>query len=156
MENLEPPWAPGEAWKKPARMIVKLLQKPDPGDLYVEGCESIFGCKHLAQQLFTLIMMRHGEQAARRIFAMWGTPPTRNQMQRIHNATLLSLYDISKLPVQRFVKQQVKANEKLPSTERRGARSKDPIALEKLLRREIRRRKEAMAKGTWWGPVPVD
>jgi hypothetical protein len=155
LESLEPPWAEGEEWKKPARMIVKLLQKPNLGDLSVEGCESVFGCKHIAQQLFTLITTRHGERTARRIFAMWGTPPTTRRLAMIKNFGLLGRLDLMEEPnVQRLARQIAKENEGLPRKDRRGPGSTNPVALEKQIRRIRDLRTAGMKKGTWWGPFP--
>jgi hypothetical protein len=147
-----------------ARMLIDLLGKPGPNIplrpdqlqyAWTEGAESIGGCKHMAYLLFMVIREQHGDAAARRIFAMWGTPPTPTQIQKIHNRTLLSALDSSGLPVQRFAKQQAKANEKLPRAEQRGAGSTDPIALEKQIRRQMKIRDAAIAKGTWGGPFLV-
>jgi hypothetical protein len=155
MENLEPPWAPGEAWKKPARMIVKLLQKPDPGDLYVDGCESIFGCKHIAQQLFNLIATRHGENAARRIFSIWCKPPTKRHLAMLKNIGLLERLDIMERPnVQRLARQIAKENELLPRKDRRGPGTTNPVALEKQIRRVRDWREACIGKGIWMGPFP--
>lgn len=158
LESLEPPWAQGEEWKKPARMIVRLLQKPDLGDLNVEGSETIFGCKHIAQQLFTLITARHGERAARRIFAMWATPPSDRRLQLIANMGLLDSYDRMKpKPNKRqLARETAKENEKLPKSQRRGAGGTDPKNLVKQIDRALKLRKAHMKKGTWLGPFPDD
>ena len=157
LPSLEPPWAKGEEWKKPARMIVKLLQKPDLGDLSMEGCESVFGCNHIAQQLFTLITARHGERIARRIFAKWGTPPSERRRQLIANIGLLDRLDMMKPPnVQQLARSLAGENKKLPRSQQRGAGSTNPKALEKQITRIRDLRKAHMKKGTWLGPFPDD
>jgi hypothetical protein len=155
MENLEPPWATGEEWKKPARMIVKLLQKPDPGDLYVDGCESIRGCKHVARQLFTLIKTRHGERTTRQIFAMWGTAPTDRRLGLLKNMSLLDRLDVMPEPnVMELARQLAAENESLPREEQRGPGSTNPKALDKQIRRIRDFRAAHMERGTWLGPFP--
>jgi hypothetical protein len=156
LESLEPPWAKGEEWKKSARAIVKLLQKPDLGDLFVEGCESVFGCNHIAQELFALITARHGERIARRIFAKWGTPPSDRRRQLIANMGLLDSLDMMKPKpnVQRLARELAAENKKLPRSQQRGAGSTNPKALEKQITRIRDLRKAHMKKGTWRGPFP--
>jgi hypothetical protein len=74
-------WRDGEDWKKPARMMVKLLEKPDPTaanaglqldhlDMTgVAGTDTLFGCLQLARYLLEFIELRHGEAWAKAIFA---------------------------------------------------------------------------------------
>jgi len=156
LESLEPPCAEGEEWKQSARMIVRLLQKPDLGDLSVEGCESVFGCNHIAQQLFALITARHGEQIARRIFAKWGTSPSKRRVQHVENMGLLDRLDRMKPGpnVQQLARQIAEENKKLPKSQRRGAGGINPKALEKQITRVRDLRTEHMEKGTWLGPFP--
>jgi hypothetical protein len=150
-----------------ARMLIDLLGKPDaktplrPDQIryaWTPGAESLTGAKHMAQLLFMVIREHHGDRIARRIFAMWATPPTPARLQQIANAGLLDAYDrMRPTPnVQRLARERAERNKTLPPSERRGAGSVDPIALEKHIRRQIKSREKAMKAGTWRGPFPMD
>jgi hypothetical protein len=137
---------------KPARTLVRLLERRALGTLYEEGAESVKGCEHLAYQLFLLIREHHGDAEARRIFAMWGTPPTAKRLAMIENIGLLERLDLMPKPnVQKLARQLAKENKVLPRTKQRGAGSTNPIALEKQIRRVRDMRKAEMKKGTWLG-----
>ena len=147
-----------------ARTLVYLLGKPDetrphPDQfryLGVEGVESFFGAEHVVQLLFMLIREKHGDQIARRIFAKWGTPPSKSRLAMIKNIGLLDRFDLMrpKPNVQKLARQLAAENKNLPKDKRRGAGSTDAKALEKQIRRQIRERGEHMQKGTWLGPFP--
>jgi hypothetical protein len=137
-------------------MIVKLLTKPDLGDLYIEGPESVHGCEHIASQLFLLIRENHGEATARRIFAKWGNPPTAKRLAMFENVSLLDRLDMMepKPNVQKLARQLAEENKALPRAKQRGPGSTNPIALEKQIRRIRDLRTRRMKKGTWLGPFP--
>jgi hypothetical protein len=148
-----------------ARMLIDLLGKPDgktplrPDQLryaFTPGADSIPGAKHMAYLLFMVIREHQGDRAARRIFAMWGNPPTPARLQQIANVGLLDHYDMMKPRpnVQRLARELAEQNKTRPRSEQRGAGSTDPITLEKHIRRQIALRKKAMKAGTWLGPFP--
>jgi hypothetical protein len=136
---------------KPAQMLVRLLERRS---LYEEGAESVKGCEHLAYQLFLLIREHHGNAEARRIFAMWGNPPTAKRLALIQNIGLLDRHRMPKPNIQKLARQLAKENKALPRAKQRGAGSTDPITLEKQIRRVRDFRKAHMKKGTWLGPIP--
>jgi hypothetical protein len=148
-----------------ARMLIDLLGKPDaktplrPDQLryaFTPGADSITGAKHMAHLLFMVIREHHGDQTARRIFAMWGNPPTPKRLQQIANVGLLDAYDMMKPKpnAQQLARERAKQNKSLPRSEQRGAGGVDERALEKLINRQIKLREKAMKAGTWLGPFP--
>jgi len=146
-------------------MLTDLLGKPDaktplrPDQLryaFTPGAESITGAKHMAQLLFMVIREHHGDRIARRIFAMWGTPPSKRRLSDINNLALLDRLDLMKKPnVEQLARQLIAEHEKtVPKQKRRGASGIDAKNLAKQIRRQRDRRKAAMKKGTWYGPIP--
>src|SRR5207244_10307841 len=99
--------------------------------------------KNAALHLFLEIRQSLGEQEARRIFAMWGTPPTSDRIKQINNLGLLDLYDPMKPKpnVQRLARELAEENKKLPRQQQRGAGSADPIALALQINRVRKQRK---------------
>jgi hypothetical protein len=148
-----------------SRMLIKRLSKPDaktplrPDQIelaYLDGADSIDGCKFMAHLLFMLIREHHGEQCARRIFAMWGKPPSPRQRRRNANFGLLIEFDMMQGPnVQQLARKLAEENKALPRGQQNGAGCTDPVELAQQIRRQIRTRKKAMARHKWYGPMPV-
>jgi len=151
-------WRDGEEWKKPARMMVSLLEKPDPiaanaglianhglGELHIPGTDTLFGCLELARQLSLFIELRHGGAWAKKIFAECaGVKPTRRQQAALSNDTLLDRYErLSPKPTKAaFIRQVAKENERLPKALRRGAGSDNVIALDRHFRELLRKQRQ--------------
>jgi hypothetical protein len=132
-------------------MRTKLLE-PFNG-LFVDPSDA---AKNAALHLFLEIRESLGEQEARHIFGMWGTPPTADRIKEINNLGLLDLYDLMKPKpdVQRLARELAEENKKLPRQQQRGAGSTDPIALALQINRVRKERKAAIKRGTWRGPFP--
>ena len=147
-----------------ARMLADLLGKPDakmplrPDQLryaFTPGADSITGAKHLAHLLFMIIREHHNDRTARRIFAIWGTPPTDSRRKEIANLALLDRYDMMKRPnVRQLARELAEENKALPRNKQRGAGSIVPADLEQQIRRVRRERAAAIKAGTWLGPFP--
>jgi hypothetical protein len=60
---------------------------------YVEGFDTIGGCKFAALELFMEIKKHHGIATARRIFRKWAFDPSQSRLNDIKNAALLDRYD---------------------------------------------------------------
>lgn len=144
--------------------------------LYVDPRDA---AKLAAGRLFAEIQAELGTAAARRIFAMWGTPPTQRRMNEIRNHGLLSRMDImtdlaktrharekarcesAGLPVPdfappsllAFAKELAKENADLPLKDRRAAGGTDVHALEKHIRDMVKKREKGLAAGKWYGPI---
>jgi hypothetical protein len=148
-----------------ARILIDLLGKPDaktplrPDQLRYasrEGAETILGARHMAQLLFMVIREHQGDRTARRIFAMWGTPPTDSRLKEIANLGLLDRYDMMKRPnVRQLALELAEENKALPRNKQRGAGSIVPADLEQQIRRVRRERAAAIKAGTWLGPFPA-
>jgi hypothetical protein len=148
-----------------ARMLIDRLGKPDaktplrPDQLYyasLPGAESITGAKHMAYLLFMVIREHHGDRTARRIFAMWGTPPGPSRLHEIANLGLLDRYDIMKPKnVRKLALELAEENKALPKSKQRGAGSVVAGDLEQQIRRLRRQRDKAIKAGTWSGPFPA-
>jgi hypothetical protein len=107
-------------------------------DLYVEGVDSIRGAEYAAYKLFRKIEEHHGRAGARRIFALWGSPPSAKKLRWIKNAALLDRLDMMKPEpnVQRLARELAEENKTLPREERHGPRgSINPVTLDKYIRR---------------------
>jgi hypothetical protein len=151
-------WRDGEDWKKPARMMVQLLEKPDPipanvglianrdfGEMGIDGTDTLFGCLQLARHLQEFIEIRHGESWAQRIFAECaGLKPRRRQQAALSNSALLDRYErMTPKPTKAaFIRQVAKENERLPKPMRRGAGSDNVIALDRHFRDLLRKRRQ--------------
>jgi hypothetical protein len=151
-------WRDGQDWKKPARMIVNLLEKPDPtaenaglianrdlGELGIDGTDTLFGCLQLARHVLEFIELRHGESWAKAIFAECaGVKPTLRQKADISNGALLDRYErMTPKPTKAaFIRQVAKENEQLPKALRRGAGSDNVIALDRHFRDLLRKRRK--------------
>jgi hypothetical protein len=115
-----------------------------------EGINTIPGAKYAAYLLFCLIDEHHGRYEARRIFRMWGIPPTKRQINEIKNLGLLDRYDLmqSEPNVQRLASQLADENKKLPQDQRHGPRgTTNPVTLDKHIRRLIKERKKRRKRG---------
>ena len=125
------------------------------GSLYEEGIDTVKGSEYAAYKLFRLIEKHHGRPAARRIFAMWGTAPTKRRLATIRNLALLDRYDSMKPKpnVEKLARQLAVENKSLPGEKRRGAGGTNAKALEKQIRRQIKYRDKHMKIGTWFGPI---
>jgi hypothetical protein len=47
--------------------------------------DSILNCEYVGLLIYNQIEKAHGEKEARRIYAMWGTPPTARRVAQIKN-----------------------------------------------------------------------
>ncbi len=140
---------------KSARQIIRRLESKDP---YTPGPNTITGCEYVALQLFQLICENHGEGEARRIFAMWGTPPSRRRVGQFSNWGLLDRLDRMqpKPNIQRLAREIAAENKnKQPRERPRGpAGNINAFALDRHIRHLCKQRKDAMNEGAWWGPIP--
>jgi hypothetical protein len=151
-------WRDGEEWKKPALMMVNLLEKPDPiaanaglianrdpGELFTPGTDTLFGCLHLARQLSLFIELRHGRSWARKIFAECAAvKPTRRQQGKLSNGTLLDRHD-RMMPgpnVAELARHVANENKRLPRSLQRGAGGIDAPVLERHIRKLLQERRE--------------
>lgn len=131
-----------------ASQLIALLENRDP---HTEGVDSYYGARHAASLLFGLLSAHHGEDEARRIFAMWAAPRTDHEISKIENASLLTRYEMmSKPSVRQLAKQLIKEKEEVsPPKDPRGAHGTKLENLEKLIRREIGDRKKEMGEKAW-------
>ena len=105
--------------------------------------------------VFLEIRKRYGEREARRLFSLWGNPPTPARLRKIANLGLLDRYDMMREPnVQLLARELAEQNKQLPRSKRHGAGSTNATALEKQIRRLLDERKRGMAADTWMGPFP--
>jgi hypothetical protein len=115
-----------------------------------KSLDPIGAAKLAALRLYQEIEKDLGEKIARSIFKIWGTPPTPRKIARTKNFLLLLEYDDMKpKPNAKKLARSLAANGGGP----RGSR--DPVVIERHLRRLIADRKKGMEAGTWWGPFPL-
>lgn len=124
-------------------------------DPYVEDMDSIAGCKYVALQLFYEIEKHHGRSWARRIFAMWGTPPTLTRLNEIRDHAILSEYDTMKPKpdANKLARKIVERNRAAPPDQRWGGT--DTLIVRRRIGRLIADRKKKIKAGTWGGPEQV-
>ena|SRR5579872_2626232 len=150
-----------------ARMLAELLEKPDTGKplrrdqlrfASIEGVESIAGCTKMAFLLFMMIYERHGDRAARQIFAKWGTPPSPGRIRQIKNLGLFDRLDLMKPEpnVSKLAREIAAENRALsPRMRPKGPTgSTDENTIDRHIRRLQAKRRRSMQVGTWWGPFP--
>ena len=123
-----------------------------------EGPELVNGSVHMAHLLFMVVREHHGDRTARRIFAKQAKSLTPAQLKRIEEYRLLDTLDsmTPKPNVQRLARNRAEANKQLPRSQQRGAGSTDVFNLARKIRRAVKKRKAAMKKGAWWGPIPPE
>jgi hypothetical protein len=123
--------------------------------LYCEGVETWDGAERAAYELFMEIRKRHKEVAARRLFAVWGTPPTQRRKAKIRNLGLLDQYDLVK-NARRVARECAEQNKMLPKSQQFGPGSTDAELLERHIHRLRTWRQRHIEKGTWLGPFPEE
>ena len=126
-------------------------------DLYRPGIDTIEGATRAALELFLKIRKHHGDVKARRIFAMWGTPPTPRRLAEIKNLRLFDLLDLMKPRpnVMKLARELARRNETLPRPERYGpSGSFNHEVLERHIFKLVAKRKKCIKAGTWTGPFP--
>jgi hypothetical protein len=123
--------------------------------LFVGGMDTIEGCKYAALELFIEIDRQHGRAWARRIFAMWGTPPTKTRINQIRDYAVLDEYDMMrpKPNANKLARIIVERNRTAPKEERWGGT--DEMVVRRRIARLIADRRSKMKAGKWWGPQPV-
>jgi hypothetical protein len=117
--------------------------------------ETIEGAERHALRLFLEIEKHHGEDAARRIFTERGREPTKTEIAERKAFQLLDRYDnMQPEPnVMELARQLVEESNTLPIEEQltpRGSTTEATIV--QYIRDLRRRRKAAIAAGTWVGP----
>jgi hypothetical protein len=121
--------------------------------------ETVVGAERLALRLFLDIERHHGEDEARRIFARWGKEPTKNEIAEAKTFKVLDRYD-NMLPepnVMALARELAAENISLPPADQITARGSTTAAtIEHHIRDLLRRRKAAVAAGTWQGPPWFD
>jgi hypothetical protein len=128
---------------------------PSLMDHIQEQLDPVHAAKLKALDLFCEIRGKLGDARARRIFAIWGTPPSASKMAKLKNYGLLDRLDMMKPKpvVLKLAKQLAKENLLLPRGEQRGAGSTDAHALEKHIRTLVKKRESGLKAKTWHGPI---
>jgi hypothetical protein len=89
-----------------------------------DGLKTVDGCKKQVEMLFFKIANEHDCATAHKLFAPWGKPHTKKQLQQLRLICEL----VRRLPdsVNNIAKQLAEENEKLPKARRHGTGTTDP------------------------------
>ena len=110
-------------------------------DYFLEGPETLRGADRVARQLFSAIMRHHGEIEARRIFETIAKGMTKTDEARMKRNEILERYDRMPRPNVMELARQL---------EQEGLGTMATI--DHRIRELLRKRKAAIAQGTWDGP----